>query len=172
MAHVGVSVNDDTKEQWDEYVQQTDYGSMSELIRTAVRKEIRREGTDGSGVPRELEQELTRVAETQNTLQDQMSELLDGFDNVEELVGKQQYSQEIIDVATEIAGELDEIHPDEFNHLESDVSIEYAELAKEYFGTPNEGYKIAQAFEYLSENLSYVRSRPLGPSDYYRVRGE
>jgi len=171
MAHVGVSIDYGIKDEWGNYVEQTDYGSMSELIRTAVRKEIRREGTDGSSVPRELEQELNRVAETQNTLQDQMSDLVDGFDNVEDIIGQQQYSQEIIDIAHQLTGELDEIHPDEYADLENEASIEYAELAKEYLGDGSEAHKIAKAFTYLSEELSYIKSRPLGPSDYYRVRG-
>lgn len=171
MAHVGVSIDDGTKDEWQSYIEQSDYGSMSELVRTAVRKEIRREGTDNGSIPRELEQELNRVAETQSTLQNQMSDLLDGFDNVEDIIGQQQYSQEIIDIAHQLTGELDEIHPDEFANLENEVSIEYAKLAEEYLGDSSEAHKIAKAFTYLSEELSYIKSRPLGPSDYYRVRG-
>jgi|GEM_PF-5651689 len=169
MAHIGVSVNDETKDEWENYIEQTDYGSMSELIRASVRKEIQQEGGD-SGIPRELEKELNGVAETQNTLQDQMAELVNEFENVSDVMTESQYSEEIIELAHDLAEDIEEKHPDEFSSLAQDAEMGYAKLAREHLGDESEAYKIPQAFQYLEENLSYIKCTPRGPNDYYRVR--
>ena len=171
MAHIGVSVNDETKDQWENYIERTDYGSMSELIRTAVRKEMRRESGGDKNIPRELETELNRVAETQNTLQEQMAELVDGFEDVTDVIGNQQYPDEVIQLAHDIAGDLNEISRDAYGELESEVAIEHANLAEKYLDDDSKGYLVQQAFQYLEGNLSYIRRQPLKPTDYYRIRG-
>lgn len=169
MAHVGVSVNEATKENWEEYVEGTDYGSISELVRSAVRKEIARE-SGGDGIPREVEAELTEVAETQATLREQMADLLDGFEDVEAATATQ-YPSEIVELGHDIAGGLEEVHADRFADWESETQSELWDVAQEQSGNVSVG-EVKDALEYLEENLSYVRAKPRGPSEYYRVRGE
>lgn len=169
MPHVGVSVNEATKENWEDYVEETDYGSISELVRSAVRKEIAREGGE-SGVPREVEKELTQVAETQGELRRQMADLLDGFEDVEEATATQ-YPSEVVELGHDIAGELEEVHADRFTEWESETQSELWDVAQEQSGDVGVG-DVKDALEYLEENLSYVRSRPRGPSEYFRVRGQ
>jgi Arc/MetJ-type ribon-helix-helix transcriptional regulator len=168
MAHIGVSVDESTKQEWSDYVEQSNYGSMSELVRAAVRTEIRREG-GGDGIPREVERQLSEMIATQQTLQNQVSELSEGFEDVSEAATGDQYPEEIVELANDIAGELDEIHRTAFGEKESEVQEELHALAEDY-GT--DYGKVNQALQYLEDNLSYVRTEPLGPSDYYRVTGQ
>jgi len=172
MAHVGVSIDDDTKEQWSSHVEESDYGSMSELIRTAVRKEIRRDdGGDGGSVPRELEKDVNRVAETQTTLQDQMDQLAEHFEEVADTTLQTQYPEEVVELGHDIAGDLEEIHHDQFSDLERDVMVnELEEIRRNHGDNPSHG-QIIDALDYLEENLSYIKKRPTPPSEYYRLVG-
>ena len=52
MPYVGASVDSSTKDKWEEYIEQSDYGSMSELVRGAVRSEMRSQGSDSGGESR------------------------------------------------------------------------------------------------------------------------
>jgi len=168
MAHIGVSVDESTKQEWSDYVEQSNYGSMSELVRAAVRTEIRREG-GGEGIPREVERQLSEVVETQQTLQNQVGELTEGFEDVSEAATGDQYPEEIVELANDIAGELDEIHRTAFNEKTQEVRRGQQKLAEKH---DTDAAKVAEALQYLEDNLSYVRTEPLGPSDYYRVTGQ
>jgi len=172
MAHVGVSIDDDTKAQWSNHVEESDYGSMSELIRTAVRKEIRRgDDGDGSSIPRELEKDVSRVAETQTTLQDQMDQLAEHFEEVADTTLQTQYPEEVVELGHDIAGDLEEIHHDQFSDLERDVMVnELEEIRRNHGDNPSHG-QIIDALDYLEENLSYIKKRPTPPSEYYRLVG-
>jgi Arc/MetJ-type ribon-helix-helix transcriptional regulator len=172
MAHVGVSIDDDTKEQWIDHIEESDYGSMSELIRTAVRKEIRRDDDgDGGSVPRELEKDMDRVAETQTTLQDQMDKLAEQFEEVADTTLQTQYPDEVVQLGHDIAGDLDEIHHDQFGDLEREVMVnELEEIRQSHGDNPSHGM-ILDALDYLEESLSYIEKRPTPPSEYYRLVG-
>lgn len=171
MAHVGVSVDDDTKEKWKQYVEQSDYGSLSELVRGAVRVEMRRESGGGGGIPREVEQQLTELVDTQTAVQEQVVELTEEFDGLGEELRDDQYPEQVIELAHEIAADMDEVHQSEFADLRLDAEMELAEIANERLGDESKAYLVAQAYEYLDENLSYIKPVPRQPSDYYRVRG-
>jgi len=73
MAYVGVNVDESTKEQWQSYVDESDYGSMSEFIRNAVRKEIHDGGYDRL---REELQSLEQVNERMISHLEEMEERL------------------------------------------------------------------------------------------------
>lgn len=173
MAHVGVSLDDDEKQRWADYVEESGHGSISELVRTAVRKEIQREGDDGAEIPRELEQDLSRVAETQQRLQSQMAELAEGFDAVEEVATEDAYREEIKGLGHRIAEHLEELPEDRFGDLESEVQDELVALGREVSDTeekvPYPPGEVGRALEYLEQNLSYIESVPKSPADYYRI---
>lgn len=172
MAHVGVSVDDETKAEWSKHVEESDFGSMSELIRTAVRKEIQRSGDrDGGSVPRELEKDVSRVAETQTTLQEQMEELAESFEEVADTAVQSQYPEGVIELAHDIAGDIEEIGAYQFQRGKEEKIRELQNYHKKHPENPSLG-EIDQALQYLDDNLSYVRTMPLAPSDLYRVRGE
>ncbi|WP_256545598.1 ribbon-helix-helix domain-containing protein [Halobellus inordinatus] len=169
MAHIGVSVDDDTKEKWDHHVEQSEYGSMSELIRSAVRKEIRRGGDEGQ-VPRQLEKELVQVAESQQAISDAVERLSEDFEQVE-AAAQTQYPEEIVDLAMDIADEdIQEIHADQFADVEKEGVSDLQSLAQKHLDSNDIG-KVADALDYLEENLSYVKSPPRTADDYYRVIG-
>ena len=180
MAHIGVSVSDGTKEKWEEFIEGSDHGSMSELVRTAVRKEIQREGQSSNEVPRELQKDLTQVAETQSTLESQMQELLDGFEDVEEIATEDTYPEEIKALGHRIGEQLEEIPEDVFGEMRGEVRDEFISLGRTVSDTeetvPYSPGEIEQALQYLEENLSYIESVPKSPEDYYRIdyrnRGE
>lgn len=180
MAHIGVSVSDGTKLKWEESIEESGHGSMSELVRTAVRKEIQREGQSTNEVPRELQQDLTQVAETQSSLESQMQELLDGFEDVEEIVTDDTYPEEIKALGHRIAEHLEELPEDRFADMEGKIRDELVALGREVSDaeeehpyTPGE---MEQALQYLEDNLSYIESVPKSPEEYYRIdyrnRGE
>jgi len=171
MAHIGVSVNDSTKVEWEEFIEKTNYGSMSELVRSAVRREIRQQGENGGpGVPREVEKQLSQVAETQTTLERQMNELADGFEDVAASTDTQ-YPNQVVELGHDIAGDLEEIHVDWFKEAEVEARDELRVLADDHLNDPGRIGEVADALDYLEDNLSYVQTTPLAPSDYYRVRG-
>lgn len=171
MAHVGVSIDDDTKEQWSSHVEESDYGSMSELIRTAVRKEIRRDDDgDGGSVPRELEKDMNRVAETQTTLQDQMDQLAEHFEEVADTTLQAQYPEEVVELGHDIAGDLEEIQHDAFAEVREQTKQELVKIHKSHPDSPTLE-EIQDALQYLEENLSYIKKRPTPPSEYYRLVG-
>jgi metal-responsive CopG/Arc/MetJ family transcriptional regulator len=175
MAHIGVSVSDDTKAEWEEYIEESDMGSMSELVRSAVRKEIRHEegGDSDGGIPREMEEELTRVAQTQETLEEQMESLLDGFEDVEEATTSKEYPEEVKALAHQIANEeIEEMPRDVFqSELRGSVRDDYWDIARRHQENPNLE-QVFEAFEYLEENISYIKSLRKTPDDFYRVRAK
>lgn len=171
MAHIGVAVDDDTKQQWEQYVEESDYGSMSELVRTAVRVEMRREGGDGATIPREVEQQLTELVDTQTAVKEAVAELTEDLDGLGDELQDEQYPEEVVELAHDIAADMDEIHRSNFANIAGEVSAKHAEIAQERLGDDSKGYLVSQAFQYLDENLSYIKVKPHLPKDYYRVGG-
>jgi Arc/MetJ-type ribon-helix-helix transcriptional regulator len=169
MAHIGVSVDDETKRSWAEHVKESAYGSMSELVRTAVRKEIRR-GDGGDQLPRQVEKELVQMAEDQESIRDAVSELSEDFEKVEE-AAESQYPEEIVELAMDVSEDLEEVHATQFAEVEAEARDDLRGLAKRHLGDATETGKVAEAMEYLRENLSYVRTPPRTSEDYYRVIG-
>lgn len=167
MAHIGVSVSDGTKRKWDDYVEASDHGSMSELVRTAVRKEIRSDG--GADLPREAERRINQIAENQERITRQMESLSEEFEDVSE-AATDQYPEHIVELADDVAGELEEVPADRFGDLESEAQGELRSLAVRICDDPTKAGEVGEALEYLTENLSYVKTAPQGPNDYYRVR--
>jgi len=53
MAYIGTEVSDEWKEDIEEYVRESPYGSVSELVRVSLRKEISQ--NDSSDVHKQLE---------------------------------------------------------------------------------------------------------------------
>ena len=169
MGHIGVSIDDATKESWAEHVEESEYGSMSELVRTAVRKEIRR-GDGGDQLPRQVEKELVQMAEDQESISDAVSELSEDFEKVEE-AAESQYPEEIVELAMDVSEDLEEVHATQFAEVEAEARDDLRGLAKRHLGHATETGKVAEAMEYLRENLSYVRTPPRPSEDYYRVIG-
>ena len=168
MAHIGVSVDDGTKRKWSDYVETSDHGSMSELVRTAVRKEIRSDG--GEGLPREAERRINQIAENQEQITRQMASLSEDFEDVSDAATSDQYPEHIVELAEDVAGELDEVPADRFGDLRAEAKDGLRSLAVRVCDDPTKADEVGEALEYLSETLSYVKTAPQGPSDYYRVR--
>lgn len=173
MPIVGASVNDSTKEEWEEYVEESDHGSMSELVRIAVRKEIQRSGTKENGIPREVRKDINQVAEKQDSLSKQMDTILEGFEELEQTNEDEDYDEETKALAHRISEEMEEINEDQFEEAMAQRRKEVANLARKisdkderYPYSPNQ---VHNAFEYLEENISYIRKLPPSPSEYHRV---
>lgn len=167
MAHIGVSVNDETKRKWSDYIESSDHGSMSELVRTAVRKEIRSDG--GADLPREAERRINQIAENQERITRQMASLSDDFEEVSD-AATAQYPEHIVELADDVAGELEEVPADRFGDLRAEAKDELRSLAIRVCDDPTKAGEVGEALDYLSENLSYIKTAPQGPNDYYRVR--
>lgn len=168
MAHVGVSVDESTKDRWQQYLDQSDCGSMSELIRQAVNKEIQRGGAN-EAVPQTVERELTQMAEQQETLKQRMLGLSDQFDDVADSIERTEYPKEVVELGHEIGSELEEMSALQWQEGVDQHVQQLAELQEKY--DANGLGQVEDALQYLEENLSYVESFPKGPSDYYRIKG-
>jgi archaellum component FlaC len=169
MPHIGVSVDEGTKRKWADYVENSAHGSMSELVRTAVRKEVRRDGDGSADLPRQAEKRINQIAENQEQITRQMETLSDEFEDVSE-AATEQYPEHIVELADDVASELEEVSADNFAELRSEAKDELRSLAVRVCDDPRKADEVGEALEYLADTLSYVKKAPQGPSDYYRVR--
>ena len=169
MPYVGASVDEATKEKWESYVEDSDYGSLSELIRSTVRQEIRSEGAGAAGASRETTVEVDRLQEQQQTTIQRIEALQEAVEQAQEERETTEYPEEVVDVAHQIAGDLDTISSDEYARMTSDADTGHVKLADEYFGDRDDTPKVVAAFNYLEENIPWIRKRPTPPSEYYRV---
>ena len=170
MAYVGASVDEATKEKWEGYIEETDYGSLSELIRSAVRKEMQPGETNAASASREQTIEVDRLQEQQRTTLQRLEELREAVETAQEERKKTEYPEEVVDVAHTIAHEeLDTLTPREYEERAEEANMELAQLADRYFGDHNETHRVRAALNYLEENIGWIRRNPARPSDYFRV---
>lgn len=145
---------------------------MSELIRVAVRKEIRGEndskeskkGTDTGGI------EVDRIQEQQQTIISKIQELSENVENSQQEREAEAYPEEVKSAAFSIASDLETISPDKYANWTSDENIALTKLAAENFDDGEATHKITAALNYLEENVDWIRKKPALPNDYYRVR--
>lgn len=86
--HVGLKVEQSQYDDWEDYLEESDYGNMSSLIRTAVEREIQRdspvgatdatEGDSGADVTGE---HVAELVDTVNAMQSRMERLEDSVDD-------------------------------------------------------------------------------------------
>lgn len=169
MPYAGASVDESTKGKWEDYIKDSDYGSMSELIRAAVRREINRGEGDSTGASRGESVEVERLQEQQQTTIQKIESLAESFREAQEEREAEEYPEEVKAAAFEIAGDLDTISPDEFREMSSNADIERVKLASEHFDSGEETHRVIAALDYLEENVQWIRRKPTPPSDYYRV---
>jgi Arc/MetJ-type ribon-helix-helix transcriptional regulator len=168
MPYVGSSVDESTKEKWENHLEESSYGSMSELVRGAVRKEI--QSDDGSGGTSDGQTiEVDRLQEQQQETIQRIEGLQETIEEAQEERETTEYPEEIVEVAHDIAGDLETISTDGYKHLTTDALSELANLSQEHFGDKTQVDKISAALDYLEENVSWIRKRPVLPSEYYRV---
>lgn len=174
MPYVGASVDESTKGKWDDFVQESQYGSMSELVRAAVRKEILASesdaptgasdaGSTGASV------EVDRLQEQQRETLTKVEELTEAVQEAREERETEEYPEEVKEAAFAIASDLEAISPDRYANWASDENIELTKLASEHFGDGEETHKVSAALDYLEENVGWIRKKPVPPNDYYRV---
>lgn len=168
MPHIGVSVDEGTKQKWADYIESSDHGSMSELVRTAVRKEVRRDD-GGADLPRQAEKRINQIAENQEQITRQIDSLSQEFEDVSN-AATNQYPEHIVELADDVAAELDEVPADRFGDLQSEAKGELRSLAVRVCDDAQKADEVGEALDYLADTLSYVKTAPQGPSDYYRVR--
>lgn len=168
MPYVGSSVDESTKEMWEKYLEQSSYGSMSELVRGSVRKEIQSDG-DSSGTSSGQTIEVDRLKEQQQDTIQRIEELRETVEEAQKERKKTEYPEDVVEVAHDIAGELETISQDEPHPIADQRYRELSKLAAEHFGDKNERDKIEAALNYLDENVSWIDKRPVLPSEYSRV---
>lgn len=174
MPYVGASVDESTKADWDGFLQESQYGSMSELLRGAVRKEVRREreggtGASGDGGATGVSVEVDRLQEQQKETLDKIDSLVETVQEAQEERETEEYPEEVKEAAFAIASDLETISPDRYSDWASDANIELVKLASEHFGDGEETHKVSAALDYLEENIGWIEKKPVPPSDYYRV---
>jgi hypothetical protein len=165
MAHVGVSLDGDEKERWQEYVEESPHGSISEMVRVAVRKEM--QGSAGGGdatIPREMERRIDEMSETQKALESQMQDLSQEFGDVRD-VAEPEHPQYIIDLAHDLMSDLPEISREEVDDWGMRAGIQAKELAVKHGA---ELHEVDAALSYLHENLSHTVNHF---GEYHRVTG-
>jgi len=167
MPYAGASVDETTKGEWEDYIEDTDYGSLSELIRNAVRKEIKSDG-GSSGVSSGEAIEVDRLKEQQQDTIQKIENLREVVEEAQKEREKTEYPEDVVEVAHDIAGELDTVSRDEPHPIAEQKYKELRKLSAEHFGDPNEVDKIEAALNYLDENVSWIVNRPVLPSEYYR----
>lgn len=170
--YIGASVDDETKAEWEEYVEESQYGSMSELVRAAVRKEIhgsqqgqeasRSDGTEGPSV------ELDRLHERQQTILDQVESVEEAVEAAAEEQEQTEYPEEIVELGHQIASDLDRIQQSDYGRMDSEVHMAMREVAEERNADVTD---VQAAFDYLEQNVPWIQKKPTPPSEYYRVEG-
>jgi hypothetical protein len=81
--HVGLKVEQSQYDDWEDYLEGSDYGSMSNLIRTAVEREIARDSPVGAADAAQTGgvdvtgEHIAEVVDTVNSMQDRMERLED-----------------------------------------------------------------------------------------------
>jgi len=168
MPYVGSSVDDSTKEKWEKYLEQSSYGSMSELVRGAVRKEIQSDG-GSSGTSSGQTIEVDRLKEQQQDTIQKIENLQKVVKEAQKEREKTEYPEDVVEVAHDIAGELDTVSRDEPHPISEKKYKELTKLSVEHFGDRSETDKIEAALNYLDENVSWIVKRPVLPSEYYRM---
>lgn len=168
MPYVGSSVDESTKEEWQEYLTNSSYGSMSELVRGAVRKEIQSDGSS-SGASSGQTIEVDRLKEQQKETIQRIEDLQEVVEEAQEQRETTEYPEEVVDLAHDIASSFETIPADEYQQLAAKGNEEIAKLSQEYFGGRDEMDKVSAALDYLEENISWIQKRPVMPSEYYRV---
>lgn len=168
MPYVGSSVDESTKEMWEKHLEQSSYGSMSELVRGSVRKEIQSDG-DSSGSATGQSIEVDRLKEQQQDTIQKIENLQETVVEAQKEREKTEYPEDVVAVAHDIAGELDTVSRGEPQPIADQRYRELSKLAAEHFGDKNERDKIEAALNYLDENVSWIFKRPVLPSEYYRV---
>jgi len=168
MPYVGSSVDESTKETWENYLEESSYGSMSELVRGAVRKEI--QSDDGSGGTSDGQTvEIDRLQEQQQETIQRIEGLQETIEEAQEERETTEYPEEVVEVAHDIASGLETMPADNYRFLLQEGHSELANLSEEHFGDNTQGDKISAALDYLEENVSWIRKHPVLPSEYYRV---
>jgi hypothetical protein len=99
-----------------------------------------------------------------------MSSLSEDFEDVSDAATSDQYPEHIVELAEDVAGEIEEVHADQFDNLRTEAKDELRSLAIRVCDDRKKAGEVGEALDYLSETLSYVKTAPQGPSDYYRVR--
>ncbi|MDL0138263.1 hypothetical protein PNP85_01900 [Halobacterium salinarum] len=167
MPYVGSSVDESTKQDWEEYLEQSSYGSMSELVRGSVRKEIQSDG-DSSGTSGTQTVEVDRLKEQQQDTIQKIENLREVVEEAQKEREKTEYPEDVVEAAHNIAGELDTVSQDEPHPIAEQKYKELRKLSAEHFGDSHETDKIEAALNYLDENVSWIVKRPVRPSEYYR----
>jgi len=168
MPYVGSSVDESTKEKWENYLEESSYGSMSELVRAAVRKEVQSDGSSNgasSGQPVEVD----RLQEQQQDTIQRIERLQETVEEAQEEREKTEYPEEVVKVAHDIADGLETITASENQRMTEEARDELARLSQEHFGDFQHLNEISAALNYLEENISWIHRRPDLPSEYYRV---
>jgi hypothetical protein len=168
MPHVGTNVDESTKARWSEYLEESECESWSELLRQAVNEKMMRDG--GQDVPEEIESRMDELNELQQTLKRQMSDLSDDFETVQEQAIDQRYPEGVIELANDLAGEIEEVHRDWFEEGEQETARDWNKFRQRHCPEASRS-EVIQAFEYLEENLSYIETPSNGPDDYFRLTG-
>jgi len=168
MPYVGSSVDESTKETWENYLEESSYGSMSELVRGAVRKEIQSDDAPGDASGGQTV-EIDRLQEQQQETIQRIEGLQETIEEAQEERETTEYPEEVVEVAHDIASGLETMPADDYQFLLQEGSSEIYRLAQEHFGDGAHADKISAALNYLEENISWIRKRPVPPSEYYRV---
>jgi len=85
--HVGLKVEQSQYDDWEDYLEGSDYGSMSNLIRTAVEREIQRDSPVGASDATEAGgadvtgEHVAELVDTVNAMQSRMERLEDSVDD-------------------------------------------------------------------------------------------
>ena len=168
MPYVGSSVDESTKEEWENYLEESSYGSMSELVRGAVRKEIQSDDGPSSASDSQTV-EIDRLQEQQQDTIQRIESLRETVEEAQEERETTEYPEEVVEVAHDIASGLETIPADEYNYLIEEYQAEIARLSQEHFGDTTEMDKINAALDYLEKNIPSIHKRPGLPHEYYRV---
>lgn len=159
-------VDGSQKDRWESYVEGTaHFSTLSELIRTAVEKEIHSE--DGAGsVPLELEQELVQVKELLN---DDLATTLEQIQGDVRTIREVQEEEDIEDFAKTVFHTLETAPSD--GDIEREVGVKAAvedttlyEISQRVQSTPK---RVAEAIEWLRDNGFPVVSYPLEGNLHY-----
>ncbi|MDL0126509.1 hypothetical protein PNQ92_14015 [Halobacterium salinarum] len=168
MPYVGSSVDESTKEKWEQYIEDSHYGSMSELVRGAIENERLSDG-GSSGNSSGQSVEVDRLKEQQQDTIQKIEELQEVVEEAQEEQEKTEYPEEVVEVAHDMANGFETIPAEEYQYLADERAKQIAKLSQEYFGDKDEMHKIEAALNYLEENISWIREEPTFPSEYYRV---
>lgn len=178
---VNFLVDQEVKEEWEQHVKDSgEFSSLSQLIRTAVHREVEGQHEQGGGVPDGLAQEVAEIADRTSRLDDQMDRVVGTLDDLNQQVGET--PGDVQDLASDVFEALPteaELHGEQGSGMVGEDeapavvgdTVQTGQMADIADHLREPRYRVREAIEHLQQSTSMIRSTVIqGEQRYHRRR--